>query len=574
MPEWKLPAFTPPQWLTGLLRHPATSYIAILLLQLKVMWGIWWYREIDVGDTNGYFQNAAEIVHDGRVALAQSPLYTTFLAAMMRVFHDAYVLTTLHRLIIMFALAVLILALMRHLLPPAMAWLATAWWVVLPINFDAIYEVHLFAVIPLLVAVMCVVWKPDPWGRGIAIAVLLVAAALIRNENFLAALCFLIASLAWDLYRWRRREVRLGTLAAAYGTPFLAAILVGWIYWEHRNPWGLAGSMRDKQEASVCVAVAYSYMQRMGGWHFPISPFGGCHYAMQYLFGVAKPSVVDMFRTNPTALLQHLWWNFRLIPAGLQVLLFNFRSGSVDPDFITSKQSWLALPPTLAVLAVLAAGFAIAIRDRKKWWNTWLKQRFWAWLLLACLSVTVFAVALMNRPRPSYMFVLGIVLRAMVLTSLLIVASRAHRLGRYFHLLGAALVLLVLIAPSVYQQTPAQRPILRDYRNMKPFAALFHRDPSTVFLATSDPYVLIAHVGQCYCPGVAFYEVREKAKTEEAFADDVTARKVTLIFANKEMLADPIGAGFVAHADQHGWKQVAASRNNSDPWALLERKSY
>src|SRR5437868_1005268 len=70
-PHWTLPKWTPPEWLTRILRHPATSYVGILLLQLKVLWGMWWYREIDVGDTDMYFVNAAEIIQDGRIALAQ-----------------------------------------------------------------------------------------------------------------------------------------------------------------------------------------------------------------------------------------------------------------------------------------------------------------------------------------------------------------------------------------------------------------------------------------------------------------------------------------------------------------------
>ena len=33
-----------------------------------------------------------------------------------------------------------------------LAWLLAAWWAVLPVNFDTLYEVHLFALLPVLAA--------------------------------------------------------------------------------------------------------------------------------------------------------------------------------------------------------------------------------------------------------------------------------------------------------------------------------------------------------------------------------------------------------------------------------------
>jgi len=79
-------------------------------------------------------------------------------------------------------LAPLILAFLRRLLPPGIAWMAAAWWVVLPINFDAIYEVHLFVAIPLTFGLVAIAWWPGPWGRGTAVAALLATSLLMRNE--------------------------------------------------------------------------------------------------------------------------------------------------------------------------------------------------------------------------------------------------------------------------------------------------------------------------------------------------------------------------------------------------------
>ena len=40
-----------------------------------------------------------------------------------------------------------------------------------------------------------------------------------------------------------------------------------------------------------------------------------------------------MLRNNPRALSDHVLWNFRMVPAGLQLLLFDCASGGQDPDY-------------------------------------------------------------------------------------------------------------------------------------------------------------------------------------------------------------------------------------------------
>src|SRR5262245_47548336 len=76
------------------------SYLLLLLLQVKILWGIWRYRDLAGGDEAAYYNRAFLWFKDLSVDLAWSPLYTAFLGALMPLSTDAYFVTTLHRIII------------------------------------------------------------------------------------------------------------------------------------------------------------------------------------------------------------------------------------------------------------------------------------------------------------------------------------------------------------------------------------------------------------------------------------------------------------------------------------------
>jgi hypothetical protein len=133
--------------------HPLPAYASIILLQLKVVWGMWSFRDLTSGDTAGYFAGGAYLRYlRGWLDLVWSPLYAMYYGSFLYLTSDAYVATNGHRLALVLVLAALVLALMRRLLEPRIAWLAAAWWVVQPVNHDVFYEVHLFAVLPVLLA--------------------------------------------------------------------------------------------------------------------------------------------------------------------------------------------------------------------------------------------------------------------------------------------------------------------------------------------------------------------------------------------------------------------------------------
>jgi hypothetical protein len=143
--------------------------------------------------------------------------------------------------------------------------------------------------------------------------------------------------------------------------------------------------------------------------------------------------------------------------------------------------------------------------------------------------------------------------------------------------LGAISVLIVLgifLAPNVYQAHPSSRPILREYREVKPFGGRFHY-PGTVMAASGRVYELIAYAGRCYCPGFFYENLRQDVTPEHSLAEVLDEKKVTIFFANESVLADPPGADFVAHANLHRWRLLGKGQDpgqDQDRWVLLEKE--
>ncbi|HEX2054802.1 MAG TPA: hypothetical protein VHJ78_13895, partial [Actinomycetota bacterium] len=219
--------------LARLTASPGFAYGSILALQLRVLWEFWSGRDLTAGDTSGYFTVArawAESLHN---VFFWSPLYTAYYGTILKVTGDPVSATLVHRLILAFGLTALVLALARRLLPAAAAWLVAAWWAVLPVNFDTLYEVHLFGAIPALVAALAVCRWPGHAGRAAALAVLGTSAVLVRNEYGFAALLFALVCL-WSLVREvrRLRSLRAGVpLLRPYVAAGLAATLaIGFFY--------------------------------------------------------------------------------------------------------------------------------------------------------------------------------------------------------------------------------------------------------------------------------------------------------------------------------------------------------
>src|SRR3954453_1721474 len=204
------------------------AYGSIVALQAKLIWGIWLYRDLPNGDTAYYFQGASQWADGLHIKSVYAPLYQVYYGSLRWLFPDPYAVTIVHRVILVLGVAVLVLAVLRRLLPAGLAWLLTAWWICMPIHYDPLYEIHLFAFALTLTAVLVAAAKPSLWGRSAVLGVLLGTTVLVRFETVVATVVW---ALAWGGYEiWRRGShpspPPARRVVAAFAIPVLAVAAV------------------------------------------------------------------------------------------------------------------------------------------------------------------------------------------------------------------------------------------------------------------------------------------------------------------------------------------------------------
>jgi hypothetical protein len=548
------------------------SYTTILLLQIKVAWGMWQFRDLTSGDTSSYFINVSRWFESGSTPIAWSPLYISFYASLLHLSHDAFVVTTLHRWITVIALAILVLAVMRRLLPPDLAWFMAGWWVILPINFDALYEVHLFAVIPVLCAALVILGKPGPWRHGVALAMMVGAALLMRNELLLAAGVLagvMLCAIVWHVkYAPVRSRLNINAVLA-YTIPLLfVCLLTAYFYRHASDARDLRAVLDRKHTLNICQTYAFGYQQRHSD--FTKSAWTDCQELMTRIYGDPEPSLVNALRRNPSAMLEHFLWNLSLVPNGIEILLFNVSFGKVNPDYAPVTRSWIALPCTLALLAIAAAGSIRLFRNRRQWWDEWLKARAWGWLLLILVGCVTMGVMISQRPRPSYMFSLGILLRAAIGMFLLVILSKPSWRGRMVEAFPIVAVLAIMIVPSYYaaEYKGRPRPLVRGYERLASYEKLF-REQGAGLVSPGYGGELCSYVGKGECQPFDYFELKTHVSSANSWPAVLNGSGATLFYADETVLDDPAGQRFVQQSVSSGWITLAFDNVNGQRWMLL-----
>src|SRR5207253_9690040 len=143
-----------------------------------------------------------------------------------------------------------------------------AWWAVLPINFNTLYEVHYFAVLPILLAWLLVLAIAGSWGRGSCLAMLGCATVLVRAELSLACLLFGFCCLVceWRCWRvawgWPGAEWR--TRVLAYAIPMLAVTALCVFFYKHSTikHEQLRNTLYHKHTLNMSQVFSFGYQQR------------------------------------------------------------------------------------------------------------------------------------------------------------------------------------------------------------------------------------------------------------------------------------------------------------------------
>lgn len=555
--------------LSRLVASAIFCYLSVLAIQLRVVWEFWSGRDLSYGDTSGYFTVAQVWAGSLKNAFFWSPLYTAYYGTVLKIAGDPVVATLAHRMIAVFVVTVMVTAVARRLLPASAAWLVAVWWAVLPINFDTLYEVHLFSLIPVLAAVLLMASKPTHGRRAAVLAIFGASTLLLRNEMIFATAVFGIACL-------------LALLVEAGGDggvrkflqllrPYLAGALVAWLFvafFYTRSTIQLpelADIYRERARMNFCQAYAFSYKQRNPEW--PGNPFTECGQLMASTFRSGDerssgPGFTEGFRRNPDAVLDYLKWNAALVPNGIQLALFNGTSRSQNPDYVEMPLNQTA-PWILSIVCmlILLAGAWAFLGDRRLW-KDWISDRRWALLALTSPVIGVVVVMIQQRPRPSYMFSFTLLLMILVGFS----AFTFLRTLRSSDLLAAAVPLVVLavlvIAPTPY--TDGSRPLQQRYDRLEP-----HSEDLGVTGASVPGYRedLCRYLSVSNCKIVDYWTVVRPLAEAGGDLDAVLAQlDIGLFYADEAVMNDPIAAEIVDGANPEWSRRVGTPGS-----ALFER---
>jgi hypothetical protein len=498
---------------------------------------------------------------------------------------DVYAATILHRLLIVILVALLVLALFRRLVSPGIAWLAAAWWAVAPYNFD-VFEVHLFAILPLVAAPLAVLVWPGPRGRGIALAIMAGASVLVRNEMAVVAALLAAVFFVWETrYAARFEEgapFSLRTCGVAYGLPLAACLaLVAFFATRSDIPLSrLPQAYAPKHTVNMCQSYSFGYKQRHPEW--TKDHWTECSELMQAQFGEPLPSLGTMIRRNPRAVAEHFAWNLRLIPGGLQLSLFGAMSGGVSPDYgPVPVRRRRALFATTALAVLLAAGIVTRVRERSTADGSQPRGLIIGRLaFLPAVAVALFLIVPTQRPRPEYLYGLSLPIVAAA-------AWAADTLIRRWRLLDAlrlsmpvAMVLCFPAYGTYFNAPPGQapsRPLLETVRRLEPYEDRVSA-PGAVFLAGQHSFSLDGYMVRPLVsprPRVLGNETLAHLGENERVDQFLERYGVSLFYADERVVSklrsNPLQRSFLERPGADGWTKLAGGLVGEDEWMLVAK---
>lgn len=550
------------------------AYGSIALIQLKVVWGIWSYRDLSAGDTASYHRAAYQFTHGLDLSPVYSPSYVAYFGALKWFVHDIYAVTIVHRLIIVFALTMVVLALFRALLPAGIAWALAVWWAVLPTIFDDVYEVHQFAAIPFLIAGLVAARFSGRPMRIAVLAILLFDAAFVRNEVIVAVVLWALAWIAYEIRESRRgQQVPWKGVALGLTVPALAvgALFAGTVLsWSGHDKYGQVS--HRKHVLNVCQVYAFGYEQRHDDYRG--EPFTECGPLMKHDFGTPKPSLVEAIKAHPGAIAEHFAWNLRLIPYGIEQMLFHRISSDErhNPDYVPVRTGspWAAAG-LVTVFALLLAGGVALWRGRRRWWREWIAHRAWSWIVLLTFVPTALVVIVTQRPRPSYLFVLTALIFVMIGTAIQVLGSRWRSASRLYAVLPvAALALLVFEPPyydSKYVTVTTGRPLKAAVERLQPFSSQLQGSDVHV-LSTNAFNVCLYLAAPRACRPVETYRIPPGVPLQSFLRQE----DISFIYADEMTLANRALGPRLRSLEGHGWQRLAPPAGHRATWLLLRRE--
>jgi hypothetical protein len=185
----------------------------------------------------------------------------------------------------------------------------------------------------------------------------------------------------------------------------------------------------------------------------------------------------------------------------------------------------------------------------------------------------VVLVMLTQRPRPSYLFSLGILMMALAGLAAFIVLSETNLYPVLARAYPALTLLAVLLVPAYYHDTTRTNPFPLSlyYRTLAPFQPLLQQ-PGAVLMSAGYPVELCNYLAPRGCAGVSYWTVRSEVSAGGDWQTAMKRRNINLFYADELVLTDLQRPTWLdGNLEAEGWRAIGYQNTTSRRWMLLQR---
>lgn len=570
------------QSLLDTLSKPWFSYATIILLQLKVVWGMWQYQDLTPGDTSFYFKYAINWHSNFSINFVHHPLYIAFMGWFFTIGMNAYLIIILHRLVIIFAVSILVLAVMRILLPNGIAWIISAWWTILLINIQVLYEVHLFVVIFGGLALLVSSRGRNSVYRGATVSILLITSILVRNEYIIAFGIVSIICIIWEIYQIRQmQKFPIRRVLWSYIAPLIVAfVLIGFfLSTSVVKPPELWEKYEEKSALSFSQAIAHNYKLRNPTW--VSNSWVNYSEVTMDKFGIPDVTFYQALKINPGEVFDYLFWNLRYPFIGLRSSLLNYSEDFQQYIFPESGiVSGLVLP--FFLVSTVIAGISLLSQSHHRRQLHSLCETWFVWGVLLSNALVNMLVIIFNPNNPwqlgDYLHFLVLFTLALIGLSVWVLLSYLPRKLKIWKLLPILQIGILFIIPGYYIKQSAidqQHWLLPLYQRLMPFEIILN-DPSTVFLTNSYySHDICNYIGLGHCTALDGSFLADQP-ADTLLDEYLNAYNVNLFYIDETLLDklqnDHRAQTLLYYPEAVGWKIIAFEDSSNARWVLLWKK--
>lgn len=556
-------------------RQTLIGYLVLIACQIKLFWNFWNGKDLPLGDAAQYYYGTCLQIMQGTYDLVWSPLYKFYYSLFIRFVNDLYVASLAHRFVIIVLCSFLVFEVMRRLLTPFWGLIVALWWLLLSVNHDPLYEVHSFSLLIVLFSWLVLSWRDSPWCRSGAIAILTLAAVLVRNELVLILIPFALTAVVSEWRRIRRPngEARtLRPLLTAYAIPNLLSLLVILFFFSHADrPFtSVLEHARRKQSFNFGQIYSFVYGNSNSEWGKK-NPWTNYEQLVKEKFGTTDVTLVSAFFKNPRAMAQHVTTNLKMSISSVQISLLGSRGLTVNPDYSRRHYrpvfSWGA---SILLALLMIRGVRSIIRKDSPFPKEGV--RLWILVMLACALFHGMFVGLLVVPRPAFIYPMNLVLMAFVVAGARAYFENRPRLNQ--KAIFTMLIILWCVFPSPWRNQNGRTWNKDAVYALRPYEEQLIASRERAVLASYQPDCVLIYVTRNNrLPSGSLFQILQQLPEESSLSENLMNEDVRWLYLDCRVMDEPVVQKFVEESASRGWSLLSSNEPGKSEWRLYRYTS-